>query len=641
MMTHRQRIAMAFRGELPDLLPYVPRIDLWYNANSYAGTLPKKHQGKSQDEISRAEGWAMHKQLPDFLDTKGPEDMLHRGIGLTTPRQCIFKYKFSSNVDIRVKQEEEAKRVEYHTPHGMVYTTTTFTEDLKKAGSTIPFITEHILKKREDYRAVAYIFENLELISYYDNFLEWQQGVGEDGFCSAATTNAGSPMHHIQKDFVDATDFFLHYHDFRKEMQALADVLEHFYNQMLDIAANSPAEAISWGANYDDTITYAPYFEKEILPWLQKAADTLHTKGKVVNTHCDGENFGLMELIKATRVDVAEAVCPSPMTKLSVAEYYDRWADDMTIFGGIPSNILLAESATQEEFEAYLDNVFQVIAPGRRFVLGIADTTPPNAVFDRLVRIGERVTQECRLPLEAGGDRLISQAQMDRAQQKVAAPLVEDETFVTIQEDVLKGQNQEIVVHVREMLDQGFQAKDILHRGMLTAMEVISEKFTDGTVFIPEVLLSARAMNAALVVLEPHLADQKTDVSARVMVGTVRGDLHDIGKNLVLTMFQGMGFEVRDMGINVPAEEIIRLTAEFQPDIVGLSALLTTTMPEMKKVIDALTEAGLRDKVKVIVGGAPVNQKYAADIGADGYAPNAGEAVALVKRLIKGPEGTN
>jgi methylmalonyl-CoA mutase cobalamin-binding domain/chain len=148
-------------------------------------------------------------------------------------------------------------------------------------------------------------------------------------------------------------------------------------------------------------------------------------------------------------------------------------------------------------------------------------------------------------------------------------------------------------------------------------------------------------MNAALVVLEPHLAGQKADVSARVMVGTVRGDLHDIGKNLVLTMFQGMGFKVKDMGINVPAEEIIRLTAEFQPDIVGLSALLTTTMPEMKKVIDALTEAGLRDKVKVIVGGAPVNQKYADDIGADGYAPNAGEAVALVKRLVKGQKGSN
>jgi len=298
--------------------------------------------------------------------------------------------------------------------------------------------------------------------------------------------------------------------------------------------------------------------------------------------------------------------------------------------------MLLAESATQEEFEAYLDNVFQVIAPGRRFVLGIADTTPPNAVFDRLVRIGERVTQECRLPLEAGGARLISQAQMDRARQRVAAPLAKDETFVIIQEDVLKGRNQEIIVHVREMLDQGFNAKDILNRGMLSAMEVISEKFTDGTVFIPEVLLSARAMNAALVVLEPHLAGQKTDVSAKVMVGTVRGDLHDIGKNLVLTMFQGMGFKVKDMGINVPAEEIVRQTAEFQPDIVGLSALLTTTMPEMKKVIDALTEAGLREKVKVIVGGAPVNQKYADDIGADGYAPNAGEAVALVKKLVKG-----
>ena len=213
--------------------------------------------------------------------------------------------------------------------------------------------------------------------------------------------------------------------------------------------------------------------------------------------------------------------------------------------------------------------------------------------------------------------------------------MVEDETFAMIQEDVLKGKNQEITVHVQEMLDQGLNAKDILHRGMLSAMEVISERFQDGTVFIPEVLLSARAMNAALVVLEPHLAGQEKDVSAKVIVGTVHGDLHDIGKNLVLTMFQGMGFEVKDMGINVPTDEIIRQTAEFQPDVVGLSALLTTTMPEMKKVIDALTEAGLRDKVKVIVGGAPVNRNMPI-YRCGRICAGCGGGGGLVKRLVKG-----
>jgi methylmalonyl-CoA mutase cobalamin-binding domain/chain len=635
MMTHKQRITMAFRGEMPDLLPYVPRIDLWYNAKSYAGTLPEQHKGKTQDEISRAEGWAMHKQIADYLDIQHPEDMLHRGIGVMTPRQAIYKFKFSSNVDIQVKKVGDDKVVEYHTPVGVVSTTLTFTEDLKKAGSTVQFISDHIIKRREDYRVVTYIFDNLEIFPYYDNFLEWQEEVGEDGLCSAFTFHAASPIHHIQKDFIDATDFFLHYHDFHKEMHELAEAIEPFYDRMLEIAAKSPAEAVSWGSNYDDTITYAPYFEKEILPWLQKAADRLHEKDKVVNTHCDGENFGLMDLIKASRVDVAEAVCPYPMTRLTVADYYSRWADRMSIFGGIPSNMLLAEAASDEEFEAYLDNLFEVIAPGSRFVLGIADTTPPNAVYDRLVRIGERVEKECRLPLEAGVARPISKSQMAEAAQRVAPEFVKDETFAAVQEDVLKGRHQDIKVHVREMLNEGFSANDILNRGMLAAMEVISERFKDRTVFIPEVLLSARAMNEALVLLEPHLAGQQADVAAKILIGTVRGDLHDIGKNLVVTMFQGMGFEVLDIGVNVATDEIVRKMTEFKPDIIGLSALLTTTMPEMKNVIEALTEAGLRDDVKVIVGGAPINQKFADGIGADGYASDAGQAVDLVKRLVE------
>jgi corrinoid protein of di/trimethylamine methyltransferase len=631
-MTHKQRIRAAFRGEMPDLLPYVPRIDLWYNANSYAGTLPEKHRGRTRDEISRAEGWALHKQLPDYLDVSGPEDMLHRGIGIMTPRQAIFRYRFTSNVDVRVKQDGDTTRVEYHTPIGVADTTMRFTEDLKKAGSTIPFIAEHIIRGRDDYRIVTYVFQNLELSPDYERFRQWEQEAGEDGFCSAFTTHCGSPIHHIQKDLIDATAFFLHYHDYQKEMAELAEAIEHHYHQWLKIAADSPAEAIGWGSNYDETITYAPYFEKEILPWLQKVCDALHGSGKVVNTHCDGENQGLMDLIKQTRADMAEAVCPHPMTKLTIEEYYRWWADEMTIFGGIPSNILLADSASDDEFEAYLDFLFKSIGPGRRFVVGIADTTPPDAIFERLVRIAERVEREGRLPMQAGAARPISASRLKKAAERVGAQAAADELLAEIREDVRKGRDKEIQAHVRQKLDEGISAKDLLNRGMLSVMEEIGERFKDGSVFIPEVLLSARAMNAALVVLQPHLAGQASDAKARVLIGTVHGDLHDIGKNLVVTMFKGIGLEVKDLGINVPTEEFVRQVAEFKPDVVGLSALLTTTMPEMKRVIEALSRAGLRNSVKVIVGGAPVNQKFARSIGADGYAQDAGDAVSLVKQ---------
>jgi methylmalonyl-CoA mutase cobalamin-binding domain/chain len=148
--------------------------------------------------------------------------------------------------------------------------------------------------------------------------------------------------------------------------------------------------------------------------------------------------------------------------------------------------------------------------------------------------------------------------------------------------------------------------------------------------------MSARAMNDALAVLEPHLAREKKDATGKVLLGTVRGDMHDIGKNLVATMLRGVGFEVVDLGINISVDDFIKNVETHRPNILGMSALLTTTMPEMKKVIDTLAARGLRGDVKVIVGGAPLNEKFARDIGADGYGADAGSSVDLARRLLKG-----
>jgi len=199
---------------------------------------------------------------------------------------------------------------------------------------------------------------------------------------------------------------------------------------------------------------------------------------------------------------------------------------------------------------------------------------------------------------------------------------------------VLTGDVDKLVANVGKMLDQEIDAGEILNSGMLSAMEIIGERFKNGSVFIPEVLLSARALNEALKVLEPHLAGKKMGESAKIMVGTVLGDLHDIGKNMVLTMLKGVGYDTVDLGVNVKVEKFVQRVLEHKPQVLGLSALLTTTMPQMKRVIEALEEAGLRNQLKVIVGGAPVNLKYADDIGADGYAQDAGEVITLVKSLL-------
>jgi len=634
-MTHKQRMLMAVKGEMPDTLPYAPRIDLWYNANSIAGTLPEKHKGRTQDEISRAEGWALHKMNPQYQKVRNPEDNLHWAIGVLSLKESTFSYRFSSDIDMEVKREGERTHVAYHTPIGSVTTTVLYTEAMRRAGASNFWIEEHAIKNPKDYRVVGYIFENLELIPDFHDYVTWQNEIGEDGLAITLGGRAASPMHHIQKYLLDATEFYYHYHDCEKEMRALAGRIESYFDQALMIVADSPAEAVYWGANFDEMITYPAFFEREIVPWIRKASDYLSAYGKFVFCHCDGENLGLMDLIRDSAMHVAEAITPYPMTKVKIEEYYQRWSDRLTLFGCIPETLLLKETATDEDLEAYLDHLFKAVAPGKRLILGIADSTPPKAVFDRLIRIGERVEKEGRLPLEGGAAPAISQNQLTWAVARLAPQHVEDQTFKVIQDDVLGGDHTEIKAHAQELLDRGFDAHDILQRGMISAMELISERFRCGDVFIPEVLLSARAMNEALLVLEPHLASEKEKVIGKVLVGTVHGDMHDIGKNMVLTMLRGVGFEIQDMGVNVPTQRVVEQVSEWQPDILGLSALLTTTMPEMQKVIDLLKARGLRGSVRVMVGGAPVNEKFAKHIGADGYAPDAGEAVQLARRLME------
>lgn len=236
--------------------------------------------------------------------------------------------------------------------------------------------------------------------------------------------------------------------------------------------------------------------------------------------------------------------------------------------------------------------------------------------------------------MTAGAARPVSADQLTRAADRVKPRPAAEGVFGLIQQDVISGNEDLLKAHVREYLDKGISALDILHRGMIPAMEQIGERFKTGEVFIPEVLLAGRAMNEALLILEPHLAVSGKGEGGKILIGTVQGDMHDIGKNMVVIMLRGVGYEIRDLGINVSAEEFINQVSACNPQILALSALLTTTMPEMKKVIDALKEKGTREKVKVIVGGAPVNRKFADDIGADGYAADAGEAVQLVKKLM-------
>jgi len=190
----------------------------------------------------------------------------------------------------------------------------------------------------------------------------------------------------------------------------------------------------------------------------------------------------------------------------------------------------------------------------------------------------------------------------------------------------------------RELVQQALADKvppeQILKEGLIAAMAEVGRRFESAEFYVPEMLVSARAMKSGLLLLRPYLVAAKVQAVGKVVIGTVQGDLHDIGKNLVGMMLEGAGFEVVDLGVDISAEKYVAAVQEFRPDLIACSALITTTMPRMEEVIRSLKEAGLRGRVKVIIGGAPVTERYAVEIGADGYAPDAASAASLAKGLI-------
>lgn len=214
------------------------------------------------------------------------------------------------------------------------------------------------------------------------------------------------------------------------------------------------------------------------------------------------------------------------------------------------------------------------------------------------------------------------------------ASLADDELVEQMHDDLYDGMQDEIVEGTNILLQRGWAADRVLNEALVDGMTIVGIDFRDGILFVPEVLKSANAMKAGMAVLKPLLAETGAKPVGKMVIGTVKGDIHDIGKNLVGMMMEGAGFEVIDIGINNPVENYLEALAEHSPDILGMSALLTTTMPYMKVVIEALVEQGIRDDYIVLVGGAPLNEEFSDAVGADAYCRDAGNAVETALKLI-------
>ena len=643
-MTKKERILMTMRGETPDVMPYTPRFDLWYNSNSYRGTLPKRHQGRTHDEIARAEGWALHKVIPELLEVVDPQENLTRGIGLYSLKENGYKINFSPNVKLEVQKtrrgDEEATRVEYHTPKGVVSTKEVINEEMRNAGVSITWVQEHGIKRPEDYEIWAYIFENITVTPDYDRYRAWQQRIGDDGVAVMMGTFSASPIHHIQRDFLDATEFFFHYNDHHKEMRRLAEAIGLVYEQILKVVAESPAEVVLWGANYDDMITYPPYFQKELTPWLRKASAYLASKGKLVICHCDGENQGLIDLIADSGMHVAEAVCCAPMTKLPIETYYERWCKSgkLTLMGGLIQSLLSPATASLDDLNAYLDHFFKAVAPGNRIILSVADTTPPNADFDRLALIG-RARRKGRPAAAAGrGGAPPDRGAVESGRRaRGAAGRVPDDVFQIVHADVLAGNDAGIKGPRAGIAGPGAERQGHPQPG---------DAHRDGgdrralprrhRVHPRSAAVRARHEPERSPCSSPSSPRTRGRRAARSSSPRCAATCTTSARTWWPPCCAGWGSTWSTWGSTSAWRTSSANVEKHRPDILGMSALLTTTMPEMKKVIDLLVARGLRDTVKVIVGGAPVNEKFARDIGADGYGADAGSSVDLARRLLKG-----
>ena len=391
-MTDRQRILAAVRGDIPDRLPWVPRLEFWYRARLRSGALPAELRSLSLPEIADRLGVGCYSVVPDFTDCPRETDMLDRALGIFN--LPVLPYRVTlEDVDRRVLGHGRERVIEYHTPVGSIRTATVFTDEMLDGGASMSWITEHAIRKPRDFEVAGYIFSHLKVEPQPDGYLAKRRQVGDRGIVIGYTLGTAGPIQHIMKELMPLDQFFYALHDSPAAVERLAEQMQPFYQRIQEIAADSPAEVILLGGNYDDSITYPPFFEKYILQVLRDYAEVLHRKGKYLMTHTDGENRKLLPLYRAACFDIADSVCPYPMTSCRLEELREAFADRITIWGGIPSILLCSSSTSEEDFRRYIDDLIERYGRQSRFILGVSDMVTADCEWDRLQYITDKVAK--------------------------------------------------------------------------------------------------------------------------------------------------------------------------------------------------------------------------------------------------------
>ena len=390
MMTHRERMLATIRGERIDRIPWAPRMDLWYIANREKGELPERFAGLNMVELAKELNVACHAVRADFSRLRSPEHLRLGGFGLDLHYDYPFKIEIL-DLPVAFQHDKENFFTTIKTSAGEVTTHTLLTAEMLRNGISFPFTKSHPIKSSDDFEAVAQVFDHLEVIPTPKAYAEFQRRIGDQGIAVAAGLYAASPMHLILHDLMPMEQFFNSYYEDLDALYKLSSRIEPFFEAVLDAVMLCAAEVIYWGSNYDQNTTWPPFFRDEIVPWLKKVSKCVHAADKLLLTHTDGENKALLPLYPSCEFDIAESVCPHPMTACTLKEIREGLGSKTTVWGGIPAVSLLDSNMDDNNFEVYLDEMFRELATGERLILGVSDNVPPEANLTRFEKIKQKI----------------------------------------------------------------------------------------------------------------------------------------------------------------------------------------------------------------------------------------------------------
>ena len=372
-MTNRERLLAIMAGRSPDRIPWIPRLQIWYEAHKRRGTLPARYKGWSLREIER-------------------------DLGMGTPARegRVFRTVLR-DVEVNVHEQGDETRTEYITPLGTVSTLTRRSEVLERGGITHRMEVEHMIVGPQDYAVAEYLIEHTEIVPTYQEYLAYEAEVGQDGV--PLVSIGPDPMYRILREWIGYDLVFFHLHDYPDRISHLLGVLQEQAAQIQQIVLDSPAVLILQGEHFDSQMTPPYLFEKYMLPYFQPFAERLHERGKVLACHADADTSLLLDLIVEAGFDMAECFVTAPMVPVTLEQARAAFGSDVIIWGGVPS-VMLCDPVSDQAFEEYMRDLFQAIAPGDAFILGVADNVMAEAKLERIERVSEMVQAYGAYPIQ-------------------------------------------------------------------------------------------------------------------------------------------------------------------------------------------------------------------------------------------------